>query len=87
MRTICVDVLDVVRGTNHFAVALTCIVIPTVKLVHDERRSISTDVLNLLQIRVGNHLSARVSRVRRQNHRDAPTDLVGNLFRMDMVSI
>jgi hypothetical protein len=82
-----INVVDVLRCTNCGAVAIASIVVSAIKFVHDQCSPVSTDILDLSKLRVLDHSSSRVSRVRCQNYRRTTCNLFCNLVRVDMVSI
>jgi hypothetical protein len=62
-----VDIFDVVGGRDHSAIAVGRVVVAAVELIHDKSCAVAADVLNLGELRVGDHLTGGVTRVRSQD--------------------
>jgi len=85
--TVIVNIFNVLRRANRRAVAVTCIIVATVELVHDECCAVTAYVLDFCELGVGDYLSCRVSRVARQDYRGSPGNLFCDLIRVDVVAI
>jgi len=82
-----VNVVDVLRGTDRGAVAVGSIVVSTVELIHDQRSSITADVLNLGEFGVLDYFSGGIAGVGGEDDGGSSGDFFGDLVRMNMVSI
>lgn len=63
-----IHILDVLCCTDGRAVAIGCVVVSAVELVHDQSRAVSADILYLRKLGVLDYLSGRVTGVRGQDH-------------------
>ncbi len=64
---ILVDVFNVVGSGDDGAVAVGRVIVTAIELVHDQCRTITADVLNLSEFRVGDHLACGVTGVGRKD--------------------
>lgn len=84
---IVVHVFDVIGRTHGRSVTVARVVVATIELIHDERCSITTNVLNLGQLGILDDMTRRVARVGRQDDRRASGDFFGDFIGMDMIPI
>jgi hypothetical protein len=82
-----VYVVNVVCCGDDGAVAVGCIVITAVELVHDQRGAVAADVLDLGELRVGESTTGRVARVGRQDHAGATGDLGSDVLCVNVVAV
>lgn len=86
-HVIFVHIVDVVGRTDGRSITLRGVVVATIEFVHDEGRSVTTDVLNLGQLGVLDDVTGRVARVGRQDDRRPPGDFFGNFVGMNMITV
>lgn len=84
---ILVDILDVLGSRDGGAVAVARVVVARVELIADEGGPATANVLDLGQLGVLHNTTGRVARVRGQDDGCTTSNLLGNLVRMDMVSV
>jgi len=82
-----VDIFDVLCRADSSPVAVAGVVVTTIELIHNKRRSISADILDLRKLWILHHLPSGIARVGSQDDRGTTCDFLGNLVRVDMVSI
>ena len=82
-----VNVHDVISSAHGGTVTVARVVVATVEFIHDQRCSITAQILDLCQLRVLHHLTCRVARVGGQDDRSTARNLIRNLLRMDMIAI
>lgn len=58
-----IDIIDILRRRNGRAVTVGRVVVTAVELVHDQRSSITADILDLRKLGVLDDFTGRVSRV------------------------
>lgn len=63
-----VNVDDVVRCRDRGTIAIACVVIASVKFVHNESRTVSTNVLDFSELWILDDLACWVSGVRSQDY-------------------
>ena len=84
---ILINILNILRRRDGSTITVASVVVARVELITDESSTTTANVLNLRQLRVSNHPTSRVTRVRRQDDRGTTSDFLSNLVRMDMVAI
>lgn len=84
---ILINILDVFSRGNSSAVAVTGVVVSTVELIHDQRRSVTANILDLCQLGVLDYFTSRVTRVGGQYDGCSTGDLLGNLVGVDVVVV
>lgn len=62
-----IHIIDVFCGTDGSAIALAGVIVSSVEFIHDQRSSITADVLNLGQFGVLDHLTCGVAGVGSQD--------------------
>ena len=82
-----VYIFDIICSGNGLAVAVTGIVVTTVEFVHDERRTVPADVLDLCEFGIADYLSGRVSWIGGQDDGGASGNLCGDLVGVDMIVV
>lgn len=75
------------RSGDGLAIAVRRVVVARVELVADEGRAAAADVLDLGQLRVLDHTTRGVARIRSQDDTGATSDLLRNLVRVNVVVI
>lgn len=86
-NVIFVHIFDIVRRTHGRPITVAGVVVATVELIHDQRRSITTNILDLGQLGILDNLAGRVARIGRQDYRRAPGNFLGDFVGMDMIVI
>ena len=86
-HVVLVDVHDVLGRADGRAVAVGRVVVARVELVADEGGAAAADVLDLGQLRVLDDPAGRVARVGGQNDTRASSDFLGDLVRVDVVTV
>jgi hypothetical protein len=82
-----IHVFDILRGADCCPVTVARVVISTIKLVHDEGRSVSTDILDLCQLWILDNSPCRIAWVGCQYYRSAASNLLSDLVGMDMIAV
>ena len=82
-----INIVDVLSRGNSRAVAVTGVVVSTVELIHDQRRSVTANILDLCQLGVLDNFASRVTRVGSQDDGCSAGDLLGDLVGVDVVVI
>lgn len=87
VRTILVDINDVLGTTDGGTIAVSGVVVSTVELVQNQSSTVTADVLDISQLVLGNEVAGRVTRVGGQKHLSTPGNLLGDLVRVDVVVV
>ncbi len=86
-HVVLIHIFNIIRCGNCGPVTIGRIVVATIELVHDQRCSITANVLDLCKLRVLHNFTGRVSWVRSKNDGCATGDLFSYLVGMDVIAI
>lgn len=87
LRTVLVDILDILGTTQSRAVATCCVIVPSVKLIQDQSGAVTADILDSRKFWVCNDMAGRISGIRGQENRSTSSDLLCDLIRVNVIMI
>lgn len=87
LRTILVNIDNVLSTTQRRSIAVSGVVITTIKLIQDQGGTITANILNLGKIWVFNNVTSGITRVGCQKHRGTSSNLFCNLIRVDLIVV